>query len=771
MAIIGEVGRRSRSVRLLNIGIHVVLVIGAITMIYPLLLMLSGSIKSSFDTKEFNIVPPYLYNESAFFQKHLLTKYNERAALAANNLKEPVMGLDKLTAPCANAEAVAANFSDFLALTDAVPDHYFYGIGMSTEWGVYPLMMRRFRSWLQEKYGASDEGLRKLNQDCGTEFLSWDEIRSPGEDFQPRRSDPNYQGFLLKFLEFKKNYSNSLTRYYFDIDGYFIEILLRDYGKSLDAVNKGLGTAYVNWTQVVLPARIPTGNPAFARAWESFVRQQLSIEFIRVDASALGTYRDFLKARYAGDIKALNTAYGSAHADFGRIAMPEGSPRGARRVDWTDFIAEKAPIGHLAIRGIGQLYRDYLKAKYVSMEKLGQSLSRGYAAFDEVELSATLPEGNLRLRDDWSEFVNGLETGRVGLKRSSVFVYRKFIKDKYMEKPTARVDYRTMSRDYETWIAAEKDVPAFSAYPEGGPRKARSDYAEAVKTDELKEMRALRDPASIKKNWVAFLTKRHGNIAMLNRAYGLVPETFDTVPVPIKEWEWVQFKRNKSFLRNEFLWRNYAMVIDTLVLNGSAALNTVIYCFLAILTALLVNPLAAYALSRYRPPSAYKILLLLMLTMAFPPMVLAIPNFLMIKQFGLLNTFWALVLPGMASGYSIFLLKGFFDSLPKELFECAALDGAGEGTMFRLAMTLSKPILAVIALGAFTAAYANFMMAFLVCQNPRMWTIMVYLYDLQQRSSPSVGFAALVVASIPTLLVFVFCQNIILRGIVIPTEK
>jgi multiple sugar transport system permease protein len=90
---------------------------------------------------------------------------------------------------------------------------------------------------------------------------------------------------------------------------------------------------------------------------------------------------------------------------------------------------------------------------------------------------------------------------------------------------------------------------------------------------------------------------------------------------------------------------------------------------------------------------------------------------------------------------------------------------------WQIAMTLSKPILAVIALQSFTMAYGNFMMAFLVCQNPKMWTIMVYLYDLQQRSSPAVGFAALVIAAIPTLLVFVFCQNIIIRGIVVPTEK
>jgi multiple sugar transport system permease protein len=138
----------------------------------------------------------------------------------------------------------------------------------------------------------------------------------------------------------------------------------------------------------------------------------------------------------------------------------------------------------------------------------------------------------------------------------------------------------------------------------------------------------------------------------------------------------------------------------------------------------------------------------------------------------LMNTFFALVLPGLAHGFSIFLLKGFFDSLPPELYEAAMLDGAGEITMFtRITMPLCKPVLAVIALGAFTTAYGSFMFAFLTCQDPRMWTLMVFLYQFQQESSVPLVMAALVVSAIPTLLVFVFCQKIILRGIVIPTFK
>jgi multiple sugar transport system permease protein len=152
--------------------------------------------------------------------------------------------------------------------------------------------------------------------------------------------------------------------------------------------------------------------------------------------------------------------------------------------------------------------------------------------------------------------------------------------------------------------------------------------------------------------------------------------------------------------------------------------------------------------------------------------VTQIPVFLMLRKLGLLNTFAALLLPGLASGYSIFLLKGFFDSLPQELYDSAALDGAGEWRIFWIiTISLSKPVLAVIALEAFTAAYGNFLFALLICQDSKMWTLMVWLYQLQQRSGPGVICSSLLIAALPTLIVFVFAQRVIMQGLVVPIEK
>ncbi|MGI8924976.1 MAG: carbohydrate ABC transporter permease [Fimbriimonadales bacterium] len=242
--------------------------------------------------------------------------------------------------------------------------------------------------------------------------------------------------------------------------------------------------------------------------------------------------------------------------------------------------------------------------------------------------------------------------------------------------------------------------------------------------------------------------------------------------LPQARYDAAHVQREASPMRKEYSIKNYAFVLDYILLHGRAVWNTFLFCLLAVLTHLIVNPLAAYALSRYNLPAAGKILLFLLATMAFPAEVTMIPGFLLLRDLGLLNTFAALVLPAAASGYSIYLLKGFFDSLPRDLYENAEIEGARETTMlFRITLPLSKPVLAVIALTSFMAAYSAFMFAFLVAQDERMWTITVWIYQLQSRAPKGVLMAALTLAAIPTLIVFLAAQRVILRGIILPGEK
>ena len=219
---------------------------------------------------------------------------------------------------------------------------------------------------------------------------------------------------------------------------------------------------------------------------------------------------------------------------------------------------------------------------------------------------------------------------------------------------------------------------------------------------------------------------------------------------------------------------NYGAVFDHLFLRGPAVRNTLILVALAITITLTVNPLCAYALSRFRLRPTEKIIVFCLTTMAFPAAVSAIPGFLLLRDLNLLNTFAALVLPGAANGMTIFLLKGFFDSLPQELFEAATIDGASEIQVFYLvSLPLVKPILAVSMLNAFISAYAGWEWALIVCQDQRMWTVSVWTYQFSSTfaTQPYVVMAAYAITSVPVLLVFLLCQKVILRGIILPQMK
>lgn len=592
-------------------------------MVYPFLIMLSGSVKSDIDFKYFNIVPKYLLNERILFQKHLYTKYNSRLSIANDCLNEQLTSFEKLEPP--PGDFPLERVKDWDTFLDSAPEemgHYYYGLGAVTEGGVQPEMLRAIKNWLKQEYQNDYE---KLNEDLETKITSWEEISFTSEDFTVRRATGDYQGILARFREFKENKSPRLYRYHFSLDGAFQSKLRRKYGGNIERLNQEMSTDFRQWKDIHLSRTSPEGP--LGKLWEKFVREDLNLQFIQINDGALSAYHEFLTNNYHQDIHFLNKVYGTKYSTFEEIPLVKKvPPSGMLQVDWAEFVGSRVPVEFLSIR-------------------------------------------------------------------SAEFSYREFLKEKYK------------------------------------------------------------------------------TLKMLNSAHGSDYQSFGTVNIPAKEWEWTLFKENKKHILWEFIKRNYIVVLDTILLNESSVWNTFVYCSLSILAALIVSPMAAYALSRYRPPSTYKLLLFMMLTMAFPPMVLGIPQFLLMKKLGLLNTYAALILPGIANGYMIFLLKGFFDSLPQELFECAALDGASEWTMFWLAMLLSKPILAVIALGAFTAAYGNFMLAFIVCQNPKMWTLMVHLYQLQQRSSQAVVFASLVIAAIPTFLIFIFCQKIILRGIVVPVEK
>lgn len=271
-----------------------------------------------------------------------------------------------------------------------------------------------------------------------------------------------------------------------------------------------------------------------------------------------------------------------------------------------------------------------------------------------------------------------------------------------------------------------------------------------------------------------FLMDKYGSLERINRAYGWRLRHLEEAFPPFMEAYAVTFAHHEWDFTLQPALRNYRIIAEYLTMNANAVPVTLLLIAMSVLCTLTINPLAAYAMSRFNLRGQQLIMLYLLSTMAFPAMVSAIPAYLLMRDLNLLNTFFALVLPGAANGMAIFVLKGFFDSLPQELFEAATIDGASEPQIFRIvAMPLIKPILAINSLGAFIAAYNGWEWALIVCQDRRMWTIAVWLYQANQwwKSMPWIVSAGFVVASIPTLLVFLSCQKIILRGIIIPAMK
>jgi multiple sugar transport system permease protein len=573
-----------------------------------------------------------------------------------------------------------------------------------------------------------------------------------------------------------------VPRYLYDDAMLFRKFVESKYNEVLPDANAAYQSRHFNFDSFEPPATLH--NQALVD-WKAFLASRPLREDYRVLGFICGLhvlprnarlFKAALQSETGGDIRRFNDKYGTTYERWQDL-IPSNVSIWIER--WTDrhYQPVSEPLGPLyrAFRSTRpdfeffpvNLDGDFLEHQIyprfgkLRIDPVNQAYGTNFASFEEIHLSERRPE-NAELAKDWEKYVRTLLHPRfIRVETAAQPAYEEFARKKY---ETLEAFNSIHGSQHKAW----SDIPLPSQVREVGVTLA--DFAQFIESAAPADAIAIAGPEF---EYREFLRAKYGgDLAALKRAHGLDYAAFSAVPIPAREYDWAELQAHRGEVKREYLIRNYTIVIDRLLLHGRALWNTILFCLLSILTSLIINPLAAYALSRYQLPSQYKILFFLMATMAFPAEVTLIPGFLLLKQLDLLNTFWALILPGAANGYAIFLLKGFFDSLPRELYESAMIDGASEWRMFwGITMSLSTPILAVIALGAFTAAYGAFMFALLTCQSEKMWTIMVYLYQLQQEFSQPVIFASLLVAAVPTLLVFVFCQNIIMRGIVVPVEK
>jgi len=512
--------------------------------------------------------------------------------------------------------------------------------------------------------------------------------------------------------------SQVYPRYLISRDALWKRFVATRYFRSPDLLRMAWGDPNADFRQ---DAYRPGASTADVQLWERFLAERppdeklQSIGFLRSSRSMPGYYnrefRRWLLARYEGNLDALNGDLNTQYASPGGLAAPYISIIGAA-LDVTPIIAKF------------------------------------------YEFSATVPQ-----RDKFAWDAGGYYRG--------VFL------------PRTLGPISAFNEKYGTRFASYREVPFATTKPEVGEQSWHFFVSKVLRPDFVTltaDGEAARKASGLGRDEFIRLKATAGELKVVSLdclyADWVAAQGTPGARIPREALDRLAFEKEQGTWKMRFLTLNYLTVIDEVLVHGRAIMNTFILVVLTMGGALLVNPLAAYALSRFKLRKTYHILLFFLATIAFPAEVTMIPVFLQLKELNMLNTFFALVVPGLVSGFSIFLLKGFFDSLPKELYEAAEIDGASEWTMFwQITMTLSKPILAVIALGAFVSAYGAFFYALILAPKQEMWTVMVYIYQLRQSVDAPVVYASLILTAIPNILVFVFCQNIILRGIVVPSEK
>jgi multiple sugar transport system permease protein len=206
---------------------------------------------------------------------------------------------------------------------------------------------------------------------------------------------------------------------------------------------------------------------------------------------------------------------------------------------------------------------------------------------------------------------------------------------------------------------------------------------------------------------------------------------------------------------------------------GRLLFNTLYYAFGALFFQLIFDVTAAYSLSRLRPAGGKLIFALMLATLMIPSTVLLVPQYitvanLPILHLNLIGSPAAIWLPSVANAFNIFLLKRFFDSVPTELLQAAAIDGASPlRTLRSVVLPISRPILAVVSIFALVAVWKDFLWPLLVeyGYNPSRETLNVGIYEAANTTPQNLVLAASAMAAVPTVIFFLVFQRNILAGL------
>lgn len=197
---------------------------------------------------------------------------------------------------------------------------------------------------------------------------------------------------------------------------------------------------------------------------------------------------------------------------------------------------------------------------------------------------------------------------------------------------------------------------------------------------------------------------------------------------------------------------------------SNSALVSIAVTILQIIT----STLAGYALARLDFKGKNLVLLLIITTLVIPFQILVIPIFLVLKWGHLINTYWALILPTAASGFGIFLMRQYFISIPVELEQAGELDGASRlQVVWYILFPLAKPAVMTLSLFTFIGEWNDLFKPLVFTNSPQLTTVQLSLASFQEQftSNWSLLMAAVVIATIPVILLFMIGQKQFIQGV------
>ncbi|HEX6308758.1 MAG TPA: carbohydrate ABC transporter permease [Longimicrobiales bacterium] len=207
---------------------------------------------------------------------------------------------------------------------------------------------------------------------------------------------------------------------------------------------------------------------------------------------------------------------------------------------------------------------------------------------------------------------------------------------------------------------------------------------------------------------------------------------------------------------------------------GRYFLNSTLIATSITLISLLINSMAGYAFAKLRFRGRDRTFRLLALGLVIPVQVSMLPLFLLMRELGFINTYWGVIIPGMASIFGIFLIRQYALSVPDDLIDAARIDGAGEFRIYwSVILPVLRPILATLAIWTFLSTWNDFMWPLIVLSDESMFTLPVALANLsgERVQDTELMMAGAVLTTLPVMLVFIFLQRYYVQGITVGSVK